>query len=383
MLFSFVILALPVGVIAGTFGSVWDANEQEKKAQGAHLKTEVEFVAYEIARLDPRGLLNLLLIEVWDDRHGVPICDGSEPQKASFMGEAKVFLDLKADECNSQQLTLPLEANYAVKKRGVSGNITIRYEWIPESCAEEEKNNINLAEHEEKPYQAQQISAMEKLSSTLTSSRSSKAMGITRGPSLFSPHLLRQDSKDLEVKGTLRVAILSASGLINLDTGQLQGTSSPYCTVLCYPRLQARQGLPTACVWCTPTALRTLSPQWHISHSFSYDWRIPARGEKLEKRFESEAKDDNKKLLMVSEGSVLAEAPYNLYTSEIDLAAGVKPRLHPQVGEVIGLVREMAADLQDQRAAVRRVQEEMQTLTARVDKVSQRFAQGATRWEHD
>lgn len=375
MLFSFVILALPVGVIGGNFGQVWDENEKRKQTRGESIQNETDFVAYEIAKLDPRTMVPLLLIEVWDDRHGMPICDGCEPPPPTFMGEGQVYLELPEGQVNSEQITVTLASNQSIAKRGVTGTITIKYDWTP--------SHVD-------PNQP----------TTPTKQVSRASRGIT------SKMWRGAGAGDLNFAGALEVTVLGADNLINLDVGNGKGTSSPFCTVLCYPSHKHKQGCPKAGVWCTPTAKRTSNPVWEARQVFDFDWQInsKSKGEVLDTTSEELQCKQCGNICMPDskfcrncgaqrpEGSELggdsdaAALPINGTVNRSPRPClsrhGSKPSLsrpgsgtslgrkdNVQAIEVLSLVKELSMELQSQRNASWRVQEEVRALSERVDKV--------------
>jgi hypothetical protein len=95
MVWSLVILALPVGVIGGTFSRVWHEFAENKSLEIASLRREMVFVASAVQRMQPHKVSCLVRLEVWGD-------DGSDescmPQNAEgFMGEAKLGMELSQD----------------------------------------------------------------------------------------------------------------------------------------------------------------------------------------------------------------------------------------------------------------------------------------------
>jgi hypothetical protein len=69
MMFSLVILALPVGVIGGNFGTVWKEVEGEKKAFVEGKQMEEATIKASFQRFAPHEHMSkLMLIDVWFDR---------------------------------------------------------------------------------------------------------------------------------------------------------------------------------------------------------------------------------------------------------------------------------------------------------------------------
>jgi hypothetical protein len=186
-----------------------------------------------------------MFIEVWNERF--PPEKGkawqeqasvnSKPLKGDFMGCARLELQLpsRLDKatCNKpvvQELTVPLIADFELVPRKVTGKITIRYEWTPEDP--------------------------------------SGGPGPTEEGGVL-------------LAGSLKLTLISATNLINLNLGRTNGAySNPYCMALCYPKSTAVcGGLVQPCIWRAPLANNTLNPEWNCSHSFSFAWfNTPGRG---------------------------------------------------------------------------------------------------------
>jgi len=232
MVFSLVILALPVGVIGGTFSQVWDELKIQRKLEEDALRQEMKFITKAIQKLDPTRMSTMMLIEVWNDQLG---SEGitARPSASKFMGEAKFKLDLLLEGDHiTKQITIPLEKNVDIVDREAKGYVTVKYEWQRQGT------------HPSK-----------------ISPQGTDATGEAKVLSVAS-------SADFELHGTLKVTVLSADGLINFDLRN--GTSSPYCMVVCYPNSPVDGQLRPA-VWRTPTQTK-LSPRWNVSYDFQYSW---------------------------------------------------------------------------------------------------------------
>jgi len=217
MVFSLVIGSLPVGVVGGTFSTVWDEYKAEKKKMAAIRAEEFLFITTSIQALDPSKLSNLMLIEVWDDQ------DGDEgifkrPAPAKFMGEAVLQLDLPMDEKISRERTLKLCGNPDLVDRTITGSVTVKYDWVPWN--EDHK--------------------MECSPNTPT--------------------------------GTLTMTLVCAKSLVNLSLKH--GTSSsPYCVCLCYPLAPLDDGTFKPVMWRSPTSQGT-NPRWGVDHCFDFSWHM-------------------------------------------------------------------------------------------------------------
>merc|ERR1712232_397474 len=83
-----------------------------------------------------------MYIEVWNERFPEAPDDGSRtsesppprarPDKAEFLGQAHVFLELDADQ-PVKTLTLKLHdsPDGGLRNREVTGSVSIQYEWMP------------------------------------------------------------------------------------------------------------------------------------------------------------------------------------------------------------------------------------------------------------
>merc|ERR1719181_2118207 len=112
MIWGLVILALPVGVIGGTFTQVWHDFAQSKKNEAEELRKEMVYVASAVQRVQPQIVSHLVLIQVWDE-------DGSDPNRLpnnpeSFMGEVKLQLELPQDRPVTRELKLHLRGNHKI-----------------------------------------------------------------------------------------------------------------------------------------------------------------------------------------------------------------------------------------------------------------------------
>jgi len=240
MLFSLVILALPVGVIGGTFGTVWDECDLEKKIQDQQTRCDLEFVTTETSRLDPSVLSKMLLIEVWNDQAGYPSSDLTRPSPALFMGEAKVEMELQPHLTYSKQVTLPLEENSEIAKRTITGKITFKYEWTPDSCVSDSDVEVGGSSGSKGREDVQPV----------------KSTGSQTG-----------------LRGTLVVTVISAERLVNLECGSSKlGSSCPYCMVMCYPQYSLDRQMPKPSVWRAPTAQKTVNPNWDAAFAFRFRW---------------------------------------------------------------------------------------------------------------
>jgi len=215
MIFSLVILALPVGVIGGTFIQVWDHYKIERKKQLEENDKEMTCVTSAVQRLEPWRLCPLLMLEVWHDTHpnsSIPRQQEAirrRPPTSHFLGQAILRLDLPGNGQTSREVRLTLHNDGEPVKRCIAGSVTVRYSW--------------------KPHQDDQ----------------------TRPRS----------TQHFDLMGQLNLTVVQADGLVNLNFAHRWGASNPYCTLLCYPE-SPKVGQLTPCIWRTKTITGTCNPQW-------------------------------------------------------------------------------------------------------------------------
>eukprot|EP00929_Paragymnodinium_shiwhaense_P007996 TRINITY_DN111918_c0_g1_i1.p1 TRINITY_DN111918_c0_g1~~TRINITY_DN111918_c0_g1_i1.p1 ORF type:complete len:733 (-),score=115.06 TRINITY_DN111918_c0_g1_i1:143-2341(-) len=246
MVTSIVILALPVGVIGGSFSQNW-ANYDKDESSSVQIKArEMAAITSSIQKIDPMLMSTLMLVEVWNDRFpeqslqawGPSFELQSMPYSAEFMGQAAIELELPENTPVTKILKLDLQEDVALVRRPVTGTIHIKYEWTPAS-----------------PDQA----------AMAVSGTSSCEDLATESSTVIRPIL-----------GNLRVTLLSAEKLINLDLHSLSSASNPYCTVLCYPNSPDVLGeVLEPQVWRCPTVRNSLHPQWNSCYNFEYNWVRP------------------------------------------------------------------------------------------------------------
>lgn len=236
MVFSLVMLALPVGVVGGNFSQVWAEFELDKQKEQQMIREEQKFVTTAMQNLAPEKLCRMMMVEIWDDLNLGQDGGNTRPHPFRFMGEASCLIDVPMDATVSKTLTMRLVHNPDIVERGVKGKIVVKYVWTPSQG----------------------------------SSGQSPDDGVAPG------RTKTQEFSDL--RGSLEVTIESASGLLNLLTPGTTGSekrkqvSSPYCMVFVYPQRPADGAVLRPVVWRTPTALRTLNPSWKVTDSFDYDW---------------------------------------------------------------------------------------------------------------
>jgi hypothetical protein len=245
MLFSLVILALPVGVIGGTFSKVWEEYDEQKKTLEANLREENIKVTKAFEKINPVYLSNQMLIEVWNQRfYERPLREGQlRPHRAEFLGQAKITLDNR-NGYQFHSLTLPLQANADIVDRPVQGSLSFEYEWTPEPVSPDCSPTNDLEES---------VTEMKKTIS-------------------------RRRTSDVEaaLKGSLRYRLKAGTDLLNLN---LHSASNPFVLVFCYPDAPAadQSALLMPCVWRSPTVKQNVNPKWDVQHTFHYDWTMPGQ----------------------------------------------------------------------------------------------------------
>lgn len=229
MIFSLVILALPVGVIGGTFSAVWDKYKEDKKVEMKKTEEEMHYITREIQRLDPARLSKLVLIEVWHEKEGdANLTD--RPDESKYMGEAIMPLELPHNKEVTKTHKLKLMPNEEVGQRTVTGSIVVKYEWRPNQVDTDTKTTDRAASPDSR-------------------------------------------ASEFQLSGELKVTLVEGRKLVNLDFSSRSGGPSPYCTVLCYP-YSPQNGLHREVIWKSPAAPHQCSPKWNASHTFHVRWSM-------------------------------------------------------------------------------------------------------------
>mmetsp|Transcript_26911 Transcript_26911/g.52748 ORF Transcript_26911/g.52748 Transcript_26911/m.52748 type:complete len:740 (+) Transcript_26911:119-2338(+) len=233
MLFSLVILALPVGVIGGTFSTVWDDYKTGRKNAARNTEVEMHYITKEIQRLDPARLNKLMLIEVWHEKEG----DGDlndRPDDSKYMGEAILRLELPHDKEVTKTYKVRLNSNPEVGQRTVTGSIVVKYEWKPGST-------------------------------------DPKARAAS--PDSQDDGRVVQWASSFQLSGQLKVTLVQADRLVNLDFSSRYGGPNPFCTVLCHP-MSPQDGCHREVIWRSPSVKHTCNPKWDASHTFDFRWHM-------------------------------------------------------------------------------------------------------------
>jgi len=301
MIFSLVMLALPVGVMGGNFSQVWSNFDNEKIREERMLKEAQLFVTTQMLRLAPERLSKMMLIEIWDDNCMLTGPEDARPSAHSFMGEAKCSLYLPVNQVVEKQVTLQLESNEDIVDRNVTGDIVMRYQWTPAGLQTSKYRHVGFADD--------------------------------------------TPMSESEFKGTLQITIVSADRLINLrglGTSR-RNVSSPYCLVFVYPNRPSADGVLHPSVWRTLTAPKTLSPVWEATDTFDYNWTY-SRGPPRSPR--KEGKNAIVSKFAAGESDELTDEPCDLDSALAILTSlrgdlqMVKATISPLVARVNRLVEE-------------------------------------------
>eukprot|EP00747_Dinoflagellata_sp_TGD_P184158 gnl/TRDRNA2_/TRDRNA2_39549_c0_seq1.p1 gnl/TRDRNA2_/TRDRNA2_39549_c0~~gnl/TRDRNA2_/TRDRNA2_39549_c0_seq1.p1 ORF type:complete len:839 (+),score=127.51 gnl/TRDRNA2_/TRDRNA2_39549_c0_seq1:46-2517(+) len=326
MVWSLVILALPVGVIGGTFTQVWDSFAQEKKVLAQEMRREMRFVTSAIQSIDPAKVSKLMLVEIWNDTSDPQnTCLSTKAGPAEFMGEAKFELELESDRPTTKTEKVALKGNDGQVKRRVTGNLTIKYEWTPKPITD-----------------------------------------------------ISEEAGLVHIEGILRVTVVAATHLINLDWTRFHGASSPYCRVLCYPVSPAAGQPLRPLAWRSPTAWNSLNPRWNASHDFEFRWlqKVP--------RPEEDDPDDTANLAVIRNADLKPNVHHrNTFipdkvhkedgedqsdpVEKVESSPSTAP-LGDQ--ETLALLRQLAQGLPQMAADLQAVRAEVRELSGRVDQLS-------------
>jgi len=242
MVISCVILALPVGVIGGSFSKNWKSFDHDERTQAQDKAQETAIITSSLQKIDPFSMSSLMLVEVWNDRFPTDHADGNAvdtstmPPFPEFMGQVVINLDLPPDGPTiTRHVTKQLDEDPSIVKRPSEGSLTLRYDWTPRP----------RPDHSIDAEMTRQLSPAE----------------MTSGK-VITP-----------LYGTLTVTLVSAEKLINLDMQTLHSESNPFCTVVCYPDSPEGAGdILRPCIWRSATVLSSLGPQWQSSHVFEFAW---------------------------------------------------------------------------------------------------------------
>jgi hypothetical protein len=263
MVFSLVILALPVGVIGGNFSSAWAAYEEEMLNQKAEREKDKRYITAAIQRIEPFEMSKLMLIEVWNERCPVDrICAGdqhvmgpprdliSRPDAGEFMGMVNLRLELPPDSTTVQTHTLRLRPHSgpAGDKQNVTGTITVQYEWTPLPRVQRLDGSASAAD-----------------GSSSSLDGSSSALDDGKG-----------DPEVIALQGKLKVTAIRAENLVNLAYVRgRKAYSNPYIMVFLYPNSPVIGESLVPSAWRSPCDVNTLTPVWGASNTWHFLWMEP------------------------------------------------------------------------------------------------------------
>merc|ERR1719379_309194 len=130
MMYSMVILALPVGVIGGNFTQAWALYTLRKERQLRETEKDKQFITSAIQRIDPFAMSNLMLVEIWHERFPVEESGAlpregliARPDPAEFLGSVNLQLDLPHDRRVDASLSLKLQNCTDFAKRDIQGTL--------------------------------------------------------------------------------------------------------------------------------------------------------------------------------------------------------------------------------------------------------------------
>jgi hypothetical protein len=261
MVFSLVILALPVGVIGGNFSAAWSLYESQKNEAMADQERDRNYITAAIERIDPREMSKLMLIEIWNERCPVERTDLSgktvlgppreictRPDQGEFMGMATVKLEQPPDSQSVQTHTLKLRpSGEDGQYMNVTGTITLKYEWTP----------MHMAPTVDEPPS---------VDGSLSIQPPALGDGTKPGPAPVVKSL----------RGKLKVTIIGADNLTNLTYVRHPNTvSNPYAMVFLYPNSSPHGEPLVPIAWRSPSVVSTQSPRWGYSNTWDYLWLAP------------------------------------------------------------------------------------------------------------
>jgi hypothetical protein len=249
MVFSLVILALPVGVIGGNFSNAWSNYESEKNAALAERERDKKYITAAIQRIEPFDMSKMMMVEVWNERcptqrpgaSGQPVWGPAReitarPDVAEFMGMVNLTLELPEDSATVQTHTLQLKPLNQANVNGITGSITVKYEWTP----------------------------------------------LPMEPHLCQPEPSKPkedpDEEDCPtLRGRLKVTIIGADNLVKMTYNRSgKSCSNPYAMVFLYPNSPvAGEEYLVPGAWRTYSEPNTLGPRWNASNTWEFVWVEP------------------------------------------------------------------------------------------------------------
>jgi len=356
-----VILALPIGIVGNNFTQEWDNYEKKKAKDAADVEAEMRFITSAIKCLDPTRMSKLMLLEVWHDNPNLPNDLPARGPPSSFMGEAKLDLDLDINKSITFTRTLDLEDNFEVVKRHVSGTITLHVDWRPDSegWSDDEDSELEILDPGRTKSQG-------------TVRTSSRTRSLHEGPQAHSTETRR-------LRGQLKVTILQAERLVNLSCGKPDEGSSPYCLVLCYPTFKKDDRAPVPYAWRSPVCRNTMAPKWNATHTFDFRWSRHTVNSKTALVDGKETLQDGRSSQNLPEPpsttpqglGARPHSPRHIHQGP-DVHAGARnSKGEEQMDQAIHLLKEFTKELVSRKSEIKQVQDDIKALSGRIDRISE------------
>jgi hypothetical protein len=134
MVWSLVVLALPIGVIGSNFSDVWREYDREKSEEEDNRIQELNMLKKSVAWGDPLYFSRRVLIEIWQDIGSVVGTKlAPHESESEFLGEADCELEIDPVKkvCNKRE-KVALVQNFDKGRRQVKGFLSFEYTWIPQ-----------------------------------------------------------------------------------------------------------------------------------------------------------------------------------------------------------------------------------------------------------
>eukprot|EP00931_Biecheleriopsis_adriatica_P065309 TRINITY_DN3987_c5_g1_i1.p1 TRINITY_DN3987_c5_g1~~TRINITY_DN3987_c5_g1_i1.p1 ORF type:complete len:797 (+),score=130.41 TRINITY_DN3987_c5_g1_i1:104-2494(+) len=309
MVWSLVVVALPVGVIGHNFQTVWLQYDAEKQRELELKDGASKMAKLTLGSIDPLSYSRMLHIEVYHDA-GIGFGHAND----MFIGEAEMELSLDASEASvtSHQLWLPLVENRKKTNRKVSGELNLAYKWIP-------------TEHT--------------IPGTV-------------------------------LKGELIITVISARRLASVDWKH-SGRSDPYVTLTVYPDSpSATDGTIKAQVERTRTVFDEVEPMWNEIKSFDFHWHQDGVSAKRELERKNAAAVAAKLAGMINPATVvvpprnklraLREKQFTAPSNEEDSKA--KPEYLAAAGKLVSEIPQMQREIAALKTLVPQLNDEVKSI---------------------
>jgi len=213
MIWSLCVLALPIGVIGGNFGAVWEEYDRMKEQEEHFRERRQATKRRSMIWRDPLHHHRQMVLELWHDS-GIEKRKPNDVSQSEFLGEVICSLDIHSDEpVTRRRMQLPFMENEAKARRKARGTLTFEYSWEPYT----------------------------KLSS------------------------------ESLVTGRLDVHVMHAENITAIDWKE-SGTTDPYVMIVAYPHSPDKDGRIVPVAKRTPTVFNTTNPHWDMTISFEASW---------------------------------------------------------------------------------------------------------------